>query len=129
MTQLLPDDIRERLLTNGRARQLLEQEGRFDPDFFPVVRLYIPSSDYIWLLTELDPDDPDIAFGLCDLGMAFPELGSVSISELEDACDKLGVPIAIDHRFAPCKTISVYAVQARKHQRVVSEDEMAEDDE
>ena len=33
-----------------------------------------------WLLTELDSEDPDIAFGLCDLGMQCPELGSVRIS-------------------------------------------------
>lgn len=32
-----------------------------------------------WLLTELDPD---IAFGLCDLGPGFPELGSVQLSDI-----------------------------------------------
>lgn len=28
--------------------------------------------DATWLLTEIDPDDPDVAFGLCVLGSAIP---------------------------------------------------------
>jgi hypothetical protein len=45
----------------------------------PVVKLFTPGAGAAWLLTELDPDDPDIAFGLCDLGLGFPELGSVRL--------------------------------------------------
>jgi hypothetical protein len=30
-----------------------------------VVKLFTPDAACTWLLTELDPDDPDIAFGLC----------------------------------------------------------------
>jgi hypothetical protein len=33
------------------------------------------------VLTELDPGAADIAFGLCDLGLGFPELGSVSLDD------------------------------------------------
>ena len=35
-----------------------------------------------WLLTEIDPDDHDLAFGLCDLGLGIPEIGWVSLDEL-----------------------------------------------
>ena len=55
-------------------------------------------------LTEIDPEDPDIAFGLCDLGMGCPELGSVSLSELESVRGKLGLPIERDLHFTPTKT-------------------------
>ena len=44
-------------------------------DFVPVVKLFTPDPGAIWLLTELDPDDADTAFGLCDLGLGCPELG------------------------------------------------------
>jgi hypothetical protein len=54
-----------------------------EPDFLPVVKLFMPECGFVWLLTELDPEQPDIAFGLCDLGMGCPELGSVSLSEIE----------------------------------------------
>lgn len=52
-----------------------EKDGKTE-DFQPIVKLFCPWSNATWLLTELDPDDPDIAFGLCDLGLGFPEMGA-----------------------------------------------------
>ena len=65
------------------------------------------------LLAELDPDDPDLAFGLCDPGLGSPELGSVRISEIEAVRGKLGLPAERDLYFTPDKTLSAYAEQAR----------------
>ena len=48
----------------------------------PVVKLFIPDAGATWLLTELDPKGPDLAFGLCDLGVGYPELGYVRLSEI-----------------------------------------------
>ena len=62
-----------------------------------------------WLLTELDPDDPDIAFGLCDLGLGSPKLGSVRISELESIRGKLGMSVERELGFTADKRISKYA--------------------
>ena len=36
-----------------------------------------------WHLTEYDPED-ELAFGLCDLGMGYPELGYVSLAEIRE---------------------------------------------
>ena len=49
--------------------------------------------------TEIDPDDQDIAFGLCDLGMGYPELGSVSLSGLQAVRGRLGLPVERDLHF------------------------------
>lgn len=117
MRQLLPNEIRERLLQNGRLRESFQLEGKCEPDFFPVVKLFAGSS-CTWLLTELDPEDEDIAFGLCDLGMGFPELGSVSIKEIETSCRQLRVLVEIDQHFDPRKTISEYAAEARRRGRI-----------
>jgi len=56
--KLLTDDIRERLLQNGR---LMQEFGgtENEPDFLPVVKLFTPDATCTWLLTELDPADPD----------------------------------------------------------------------
>ncbi|WP_439331030.1 DUF2958 domain-containing protein [Mesorhizobium carmichaelinearum] len=35
-----------------------------------MVKLFTRDAGATWLLTEIDPDDPDHAFGLCDLGLA-----------------------------------------------------------
>lgn len=76
------------------------------------MKLFTPDAACTWLLSELDPENPDIAFGLADLGMGCPELGRVSISELESVHGKLGLPVERDLYFMPTKTISAYAEQA-----------------
>ena len=112
--KLLTADIRKKLLRNGKHRQQREQEDKPEPDFWPVVKLFTPDGGCTWLLTEIDPDDPDIAFGLCDLGMGCPELDSVSLSEIELAAEVSGLADQRDPAFIPAKSISVYADDARE---------------
>ena len=113
--KLLTADIRTRLLRNGKLRQQREQEDKPEPDLWPVVKLSTPDAGCTWLLTEIDPDDPDIAFGLCDLGMGTPELGSVSLSELASVRGRLNLPVERDLHFTATKTLSAYADEARAH--------------
>jgi hypothetical protein len=107
--KLLTKSINDQLLRNGRIREALASEGKAEADFIPVVKLFTPDAQCTWLLTELDFEDPDIAFGLCDLGMGCPELGSVRISELESVRGKLGLPVERDLHFNASHTLSVYA--------------------
>ena len=95
----------EQLLANGRNR---------DQDHFPVVKLFTPDASFTWLLSEIDPDEPDIAFGLCDLGFGFPELGNVSLSEIRSIRGKLGLPVERDMSFTAEHPMSVYAEAARQ---------------
>lgn len=111
--KLLTKDIHERLTKNGRIREQLAEDGKAEADFIPVVKLFTPDAGCTWLLTELDPEDTDIAFGLCDLGMGCPELGAVRISELESVRGPLGLGIERDIHFTATKTISAYAEDAR----------------
>lgn len=111
--KLLTKDLTERLAKNGRIREQLAETGKAEADFYPVVKLFTPDAQCTWLLTELDPEEPDIAFGLCDLGMGFPELGSVRISELESVRGRLNLPVERDRHFMPTQTISAYADEAR----------------
>jgi hypothetical protein len=114
--KLLTKDLFERLLANGRANRDENGWPREDAiDHKPVVKLFTPDAGCTWLLTELDPDEPDIAFGLCDLGMGYPELGTVSVAELESVCGRLGLPIERDLHFEADKTLSGYADEARAH--------------
>ncbi|CDX21384.1 conserved hypothetical protein [Mesorhizobium plurifarium] len=111
--QLLTQDLRDQLLANGR-QQLPVRGTRNEIDFVPVVKLFTPDAGATWLLTEIDPEDPDIAFGLCDLGLGCPEIGSVSLSELSSLRGRLGLPVERDLHFQPCKTLSEYASVARQ---------------
>lgn len=109
-TDLMTSAQRALLLANG-ARSATGE----DIDPFPVLKLFTPDGAATWLLTELDPDDPDIAFGLCDLGMGHPELDSVSLSEITAVRGKLGLPIERDLYFEADKRLSAYADEARAH--------------
>ena len=111
-TKLITADIRKRLLKNGRLRQQSQIANQGEPDFLPVVKFFTPDAGCTWLLTELDPEDNDIAFGLCDLGVGCPELGYVSLSELASVRGILGLPIERDRFFKATKTLSAYADEA-----------------
>lgn len=110
--KLLTKSIREKLLANGRTQEPVRGTNE-EIDFPPVVKLFTPDAACTWLLSEIDPEDPDIAFGLCDLGMGTPELGSVRISEIESVRGKLGLPVERDRYFEAEKTLSAYADGAR----------------
>jgi hypothetical protein len=109
----LTDDQRRTLLQNGETRHARQRAGEPEPDFYPVVKLFTPFGA-TWLLAELYPDDPDIAFGLCDLGMGFPELGDVSLAEIATVRGPHGMTVEPDPHFRADKPLSGYAVRARK---------------
>ncbi|RAK51306.1 DUF2958 domain-containing protein [Phenylobacterium deserti] len=101
------------LLANGRRRA-----AGLNVDPPPVVKLFTPDGAATWLLTELDPDDPDVAFGLCDLGLGTPELGRVRLSELTRVHGPLGLPVERDRSFRPSQSISAYVRRARRLGRI-----------
>jgi len=112
---LITETLRVQLLANGR--QSLDS-GDFDPP--PVVKLFTPDAGATWLLTEIDPDDSDRAFGLCDLGHGYPELGYVSLSELQSVRGRLGLAVERDLHFVATKMLSAYARDARLAERIVT---------
>lgn len=114
MSAFITDEQRGLLLANGRASQ---QQQNFDPA--PVVKLFTPDAGATWLLTEIDPDDDDHAFGLCDLGLGAPELGWVSLHELASVRGRLGLPIECDLHFRAEKQLSAYAREAQLAGRIV----------
>jgi hypothetical protein len=118
-TPLLTPEQKKALLENGRRQQDAQRQGRAE-DFFPVVKLFTPDAGATWLLSEVSPDEPDIAFGLCDLGLGFPELGYVSLAELETLLGPAGLPVERDLHFRADKPLSAYAAEAHAQGRVVT---------
>ena len=115
--KLFTKEIEKKLLENG-IKQDPVRGTKDEIDFIPVVRLFTPWGGATWLLTELSPHDPDIAFGLCDLGMGFPELGSVSVSEIA-SIRRFGLGVERDLYFKADHPLSVYAEAARMADRIV----------
>lgn len=104
---LITHEDRETLLKNGRDAA---RGGTLDPR--PVVKIFIPDGNATWLLTELSPSDPDIAFGLADLGQGTPELGGIVLSEIAQMRGAAGLPPERDRFFRGIAPLSVYAKAA-----------------
>jgi hypothetical protein len=105
------------LRANGLMARLHEERGEhFDPH--PVVKLYVPGMRATWLLSSIDPRTPAIAFGLADLG--FPEMGYISLDELEGL--RVGGELSVrqERGFHPVKPLSEYARDARRAGHIVT---------
>lgn len=111
--KLLTQNQHMKLLENGKQNAQRFSEGREPIDHPPVVKLFTPDAACTWLLSELDPEDNDIAFGLCDLGLGTPELGSVRLSEISSVRGRLKLPVERDRLFIGSKPLSEYADEAR----------------
>lgn len=108
--------------TETQKQQLLEngKSDNPDKDFPPVAKVSVPGTEAIWLLSELNPEYPHIAFGLCDLGMGFPEMGYVDLREIL-ACSVL---VLNDVKFTGKFPLTVYARAARAHDKIIYDEQI-----
>jgi hypothetical protein len=104
---------------------LAEAAGRYSAmNEKPVIKLFDPWGQAFWLLVELEPtkeakfhgDPVDMAFGLADLGLGFPELGYVSVDELRGMTYGPDGPPRIerDLYFRAEKTLAEYLTDAKE---------------
>ncbi len=103
--------LRTKLEANRQERDRKDEER-------PVVRLFTPLGKSVWLLSQIDPNGSDTAFGLCDEGDGHPTLGHVSLVELAHRFGHLSV--RWDDKFEPVKSLSAYAAEAREAGRIQS---------
>lgn len=117
---LMTKPQRAKLLKNGAINNAARDKDGRTVDHKPVVKFFTPWSGATWLLSEItESDETDtILFGLCDLGQGEPELGYVSLAELQAIKGPWGLRIERDLWFTPNKTVSEYAREAREKWRM-----------
>lgn len=83
------------------------QDGKGD-NAYAYVKLFDPCGAATWYITESekswkkDGDEMFMqAFGWCDLGVGFPELGYVDLVELSRCAGKMGIGMEIDMHWKP----------------------------
>ena len=113
---LIPEHLRRALTINWEL-MIVAPEAEVCPDLYPEVRMFDPNANAIWLLTELNPDT-NVAYGLCDLGVGQPELGYVSLDELESIAATDGFEIEVDLQFDTYTPLSKYAELAKAAGRI-----------
>lgn len=117
---IFPKAIEDALLANGRINNdIRERLGDETKDFEPVVKLVLPGTAMAWLVTEIDPDEPSRAHGLCDLGFGTPETGDFSLEEITSVPGPLRKTVQIDQSFTAKGPLSAYQDAARKARRIV----------
>jgi hypothetical protein len=109
MNPLITDEERARLLANGEARAVGQS---IDP--LPVVRLFTPDAHATWLLAALDPADGDTAYGLIDLGIGMPDVGTVQLSALASIVGPRQQPVMRDRYFQAVRPLSEYVRLAQE---------------
>ncbi len=80
-----------------------------------MARLFTPDAHLIWLLAALDPVDGDTAWGLIDLGLGMPELGSVKLSDLASIVGPRQQPVMRDRYFQAARPLSEYLRLAQEN--------------
>jgi hypothetical protein len=111
-----------KLYTDEQYQKLIENGKNPDQDHAPVIRLHILFTGCQWLISELDPEYPQLGFGLCDLGMGQPELGYVDIEEIK-AVKTVPFPVMGDMFFQPEYPMSTYAEAARMCQSITLDED------
>lgn len=107
-----------KLITKAIEKQLIANTTKLDTSANkPILKLF-GGSACTWLISEMNGDE---LFGLCDLGMGYPEVGYVMLSELEAIkFAPFGLPVERDKGFKADKTLTEYTDEAREHGRIVS---------
>lgn len=107
------------LITKAARKQLLKN-GAKPGDHAPVVKIFTPDAQATWLLSEMDPNDPDQVFGLHDTGQGFPEMGWESISGIASVRGKFGLPPERDMYTTFDRPLSEYAEEARERGMIIA---------
>ena len=108
-TELIRPTELQQLIINHEEQLLLRGTSR-EKRCSPVVKLHIPGTYCLWLLTECDNEG--MAFGLCQIHCA--ELGSVWLPEVAEL-DIEGLKVVQDLTFQAEMTVGEYAAKARRN--------------
>jgi len=101
-----------KLITKEIEAKLAKNTGNFLVDK-PYLKLFSPVGSATWLITEYNKETDEL-FGLCDLGHGFPEIGFVSLKELQSIKLPFELSIERDRYWEPDKTLSEYNMKAKE---------------
>jgi len=116
MTTLITPEQRAQLLANGAA---YGTDKNYDPT--PVVKLFTPDAAYTWLLAHIEPECPEVGWGLSDLGLGYPETGFLYLTGVVIVRGRLGLRVERDLRFKGRQPLSAYVRDAQRAGMIVTD--------
>ena len=109
------------LVTAEQRRQLIDNWNLEGDALWPVVKIFSPVGSATWLIASMNPQDENTLYGLCDLGLGYPELGYVQLRDLQSTTVRVpptgsvAIGLERDLYFEPSHSLSVYAEAARQN--------------
>ena len=70
-----------------------------------IMKLFCPWGSATWIITGRDPEQPDVLYGVADLGMGCVEAGSIYLPELVKIRHWSGLKIERDMHFTGGQTM------------------------
>tara|TARA_R100000656_G_scaffold121158_1_gene95923 strand:+ start:1285 stop:1608 length:324 start_codon:yes stop_codon:yes gene_type:complete len=104
-----------KLMTKEIEKKLIKNKG--EKGEMPYLKLFNPCGAATWLISEYDKET-GLLYGLCDLGLGFPELGYVSLEEIKAVKGPFGIGIERDMGFRPNKTLAEYTREAKANRSI-----------
>jgi hypothetical protein len=92
-----------KLLTKAIENALAKDGLTHETAQVPICKFFNPCGAGTWLIFAREKDEPDILWGLADLGMDYVEYGTISLSELQSVKLPFGLTIERDLHFTPKK--------------------------
>lgn len=71
-----------------------------------IMKLFCPWGAATWIITGRDPEEPDMLYGVADLGMGCVEAGPIYLPELMAVKGPFGLKIERDLHFTGGQTLS-----------------------
>ncbi len=90
-----------KLITKAIEKALANPELTGHTAQVPICKFFNPCGAATWLIFARCHNDPDVLWGLADLGMQCVEYGTISLSELQSIRLPLGLTIERDLHFHP----------------------------
>jgi hypothetical protein len=108
---LIPNNLRSQLLANGR-----------DPraDHVPLLKLFNPTGPECLLISEIQPYDEDVVYGLTDFGDGDLQVGPFSLPEVDEITRNCGFRFERDPLFHARHPLSVYREAARMQRGITT---------
>jgi len=109
--------LRARLVANHHVQRTL---GRFDHlvDLRPLLHLLVQPAHAFWLISELDPDDEDLFFGLCAPPHLSPYLGYGRLSDVAAWAHCQGFTLERDTYGVAAAPLSIHLANAQAAYRM-----------
>lgn len=99
---VIKQEIQNQLISNWHESR---RNQDFDPT--PALKLFLPWAPVTWLVTEMNPHDPDSLFGLA-IFSGEAELGGFNLAELLALEGPADLRVEIDRYWRPRKTLNQY---------------------